>query len=117
MSVIDKHMYEELKKWHDGERPKNQYMIYVNSRDRALANATIRKLMYEIDEEDICGEEYISFFSAKNFYSNMREYYSHVAELYLQNPAEDDPVTDIIKNIPPTCGWITLIVEDIETAL
>ena len=114
MPVIDKHMYEELKKWYDGERPKNQYMLYVNSHDRALTNATIRKLMYEIEDEDEYGEEYVSLYSARSFYSNMREYYSHIAKLYLQKPADDDPITDIIGNIPPTCGWITLIVEDIE---
>ena len=114
MSVIDKHMYEELKKWYDRERPKNQYMLYVNSRDRALTNATIRKLMYEIKKKDIYGEEYISFYSAKSFYNNMREYYSHIAKLYFQNPADDDPIKEIIGSIPSTCGWITLIVEDIE---
>lgn len=114
MSVIDKSMYEELKKWYDRERPKNQYMLYVNSRDRALTNATIRKLMYEIKKKDIYGEEYISFYSAKSFYNNMREYYSHIAKLYFQNPADDDPIKEIIGSIPSTCGWITLIVEDIE---
>jgi len=114
MAVIDKHMYGELKKWCDRERPKNQFMMYVNSNDRALTDATIRKLMYEIDAEDIHCEGYISFFSAKSFYSNMREYYSHIAELYFQNPADDDSIIDIIKSISPTCGWITLIVEDIE---
>lgn len=51
MSVIDKHMYERLKKWCDGERPKNQFMMYVNSSDRALTDATIKKLMYEIEEQ------------------------------------------------------------------
>ena len=43
MSVIDKHMYERLKKWCDGKRPKNQFMMYVNSGDRALTDATIKK--------------------------------------------------------------------------
>ena len=115
MSVIDKTMYEYLKNWCDFNRPENQHMMYVNSHDRALTNATIRKLMFEIKEEDIHGEVYIAFYSAENFYGNMREYYTHIARLYLQEPAEDEPIVDIIENIPPTCGWIILIVEDIET--
>ena len=48
MSVIDKHMYEKLKAWWDGSRPQNQYMLYVNAHDRALTDATLRKLMFEI---------------------------------------------------------------------
>ena len=115
MSVIDKHMYEKLKNWCDGERPKNQFMMYVNSSDRALTDATIKKLMYEIEEEDIDGEEYVSFYSAKNFYHNMRKYYSHVSELYMKKPSENDPIEDIIESMPPTGGWITLIIEDVET--
>lgn len=114
MSVIDKHMYERLKKWCDGERPKNQFMMYVNSSDRALTDATIKKLMYEIEEEDIHGEEFVSLYSAKKFYNNMRKYYSHIAELYMQKPADDEPLEEMIKRFPSTCGWITLIVEDID---
>ena len=45
MSIIDKKMYEKLKGWSDRERPKNQYMMYVNSRDRVLTDMTARKLM------------------------------------------------------------------------
>lgn len=114
MSVIDKHMYERLKKWCDGERPKNQFMMYVNSSDRALTDATIKKLMYEIEEKDIHGEEFVSLYSAKNFYDNVRKYYSHIAELYMQKPADDEPLEEIIKRFPSTCGWITLIIEDVD---
>ena len=45
MSVIDKNMYEKLKGWSNRERPKKQYMMYVNSRDRVLTDMTVRKLM------------------------------------------------------------------------
>ena len=114
MSVIDKTMYETIKNWWDGNGPKNQFVMYVNSHDRALTSATIRKMMYEIFEEDIHGEEYIVFYSAENFYRNMRGYYTEIAELYRHNPGKDDPIIDIIKELPSTCGWLTLIVEDME---
>ena len=32
----------------------------------------------------------------------------------MRNPSEEYSLEDIIKNFPPTCGWIVLIVEDIE---
>ena|GEM_PF-2547569 len=114
MPVIDKKLYEVFKKWCDGERPKNQFMMYVNTNDRKLTNATIRKLMFEIYKEDVEGEEYVAFYSAENFYRNMHDYYSHVGEMYFKKPGAADPIEDIIKDIPPTCGWITLIVEDME---
>lgn len=117
MPVIDKKMYEKLKSWCDWEeekRPCNQQIMYVNSHDRELTNATIRKMMFEMRKEDIHGELYMAFFSAKNFYRNMRDYYSHIADLYRRSPSEDDSIVDIIKTYPPTCGWIVLIVEDIE---
>ena len=118
MAVIDKNMYEKLKKWCDyGKevRPKNQFVMYVNSHDRALTDATIRKLMFEMKEEDLHGELYMSLYSAVNFYNNMRDYYAHIAELYMRKPDEEDLLLDIINAYPPTCGWIVLIVEDIET--
>lgn len=118
MAVIDKNMYEKLKKWCDLDReiqPENQQILYVNSRDRALTGATIRKLMYEVDKEDHYGELYFSFYSAESFYHNMREYYSEIAKLYFRHPKEDDPLVDIIESMPATGGWITLIVEDMET--
>ena len=114
MSVIDKTMYEELKNWCDRNRPKHQFMLYVNSHDHSLTSATIRKLMFEIDKEDIHGEEYVAFYSAESFYRNMREYYSHIGDLYRRKHSEDDTLEKIIADLPSTCGWITLIVEDME---
>ena len=114
MSVIDKNMYEKLKGWSDRERPKNQFMMYVNSRDRALTDMTARKLMCQLEEEDKMGELYISLYSAKTFYRKMRDYFSHISELYMHEPKEDDPLESIIDVYPPTCGWIKLIVEDVE---
>lgn len=32
----------------------------------------------------------------------------------MQKPADDEPLEEMIKRIPSTCGWITLIVEDID---
>lgn len=114
MSVIDKNMYENLKNWCDRKRPENQFLMYVNMNDRELTNATIRKLMFEEDKQDVEGELYIAFYSAENFYRNMRDYFSHVGGMYFREPGEDDPIEDIIKDLPPTCGWITLIVEDMD---
>ena len=114
MSVIDKNMYENLKNWCDRKRPENQFLMYVNMHDRELTNATIRKLMFEEDKQDVEGELYIAFYSAENFYRNMRDYFSHVGGMYFREPGEDDPIEDIIKDLPPTCGWITLIVEDMD---
>lgn len=113
MPTIDKVMLEKLKAWWKGDRPENQYMLYVNSRDRMLTNATIRRLMFELDEE-ATDDGYVAFYSAKNFNRNMREYYSHIAELYLQKTTDDESIEDIIERYPHTCGWITLIVENIE---
>ena len=117
MSVIDKNMYEILKNWCDWNRdvrPENQQIIYVNSQDKAVTKATIRKLMFDKRIADFGWELYISFYSAKNFYNNMRDYYTHVAELYFRKPSSDCHIVDIIKDLPSTCGWIILIVEDIE---
>ena len=117
MSVIDKDMYEKLKSWCDweeGKRPCNQQIMYVNSHNRELTNATIRKMMFEMRKEDIHDELYMVFLSAESFYRNMRDYYSYIADLYRRCPSEDDSIVDIIKTFPPTCGWIMLIVEDIE---
>ena len=44
----------------------------------------------------------------------MRKYYSHIAKLYMQKPVDDEPLEEIIKRFPSTCGWITLIIEDID---
>ena len=114
MPVIDKSMYENLKNWCDKNRPEHQYMMYVNSCDRGLTDATVRKLMSDIEEEDIDCEEFISYYSAKSFFNNMREYFSHVAKLYLQKPDDDASINDIIKSVPSTCGWITLIIAGVE---
>ena len=117
MPIIDKNMYDKLKKWWDYDksvRPKNQFIMYINSHDRTLTNATIRKVMFKKWKEDIHGEDYVTFFSAENFYKNMRKYYTHVSELYVKNPGKKDSLEDIISDIPATCGWITLIVEDLE---
>ncbi len=86
----------------------------MNSRDRQLTNAAVRKLMYGNYKEDVYGEEYVRFFSAKNFYKNMRDYYARVAEMYMRNPGEEDSIEEIIESMPPTGGWLTLIVEDLE---
>ena len=117
MAVIDKNMYEKLKKWCDFDktiRPKNQKVMYVNSRDSALTSTTIRKLMFEMHQEDVHGELYMSYYSAQNFYRNMRDYYAGIAELYRIYPQENDTTVDIIKRLPPTCGWIVLVVKDID---
>ena len=117
MSFIDKNMYENLKGWCDwteGKRLKNEYVMYVNSHDRELTNATIRKMMFEMRREDIHGETLMAFYSAENFYRNMREYYTHIADLYMHKPTEDDDLLTIIRNYPPTCGWIVLIIEGVE---
>ncbi len=118
MPIIDKKMYEKLKAWCDYDkeiRPKYQQIMYVNSHDRTLTNATIRKMMFEMRKEDIHGELFISFYSAENFYRNLREYYSEISNLYMHNPGEDDQLLDIIDGMPPTCGWIVLIIEGLES--
>ncbi len=115
MPVIDKALFEKLKSWWDGNRPKNQQIIYVNRHDRILTDATIRRLMFEIKGKDFMAEEYISLYSAENFYKNMREYASDVAKLCLKEPAADDSAMDIIKSILSPCGWITLIIENMES--
>lgn len=115
MAFIDKTMYEKLKKWCDFSkeiRPNNQGIMYVNCHDRALTNATIRKLMFELKKEDF--ELYVSLYSAKNFYHNMRDYYLHIADLYQCELNADALLSDIIEDIPSTCGWIVLIVQDTE---
>ena len=117
MSVIDKNMYEKLKNWCNWNRdirPENQQIMYVNSQDRALTKATIRKLMFDKRVADFGWELYISFYSAKNFYNNMRDYYTHVAELYFRKPSRNCHLVGMIKDLPSTCGWIILIVEDVE---
>ena len=117
MADIDKNMYEKLKKWCawcEDERPHDRNIMYVNSWNRELTGATIRKLMFEMWQDDVEGELYISLYSARNFCRNMKGYYSEISELYMQNPDEDASMVDIIEDYPPTCGWLVLIVEDIE---
>jgi len=114
MTVIDKAMYETLNNWWHADRLKNQNMIYINSCDRALTKKTIRRLMFDIEKEDVHGEEYISFYTAWSFCSDMRRFYSRVAELYCEKTAADDSLSDILKKIPDDCCWITLIIEDVE---
>lgn len=118
MSVIDKNMFDSLKIWCDRYEemmPKCPNIMYVNSRDRSLTSATIRKLMYEVDKSDEWGEVKISLYSAESFYRNMRGYYSLIASLYGCDIKEDDSLMDVIRMIDSTCGWIVLIVEDLET--
>lgn len=118
MPVIDKKMFETIKKWwdcSDESIPVNQRIMYINSNNRSVTKSTIRKIMYEIVEEEPYGELYVTTFSAKNFYDNMRDYYMHVAELYFRDVNDDMAITDIIKKYPSTCGWIVLIVEDVES--
>ena len=118
MSIIDKNMYEKLKFWCDRKKgcgiPRPQRIMYVNSHDRALTKSTIRKMMYETFKEDKEGEVYTAVFSAKSFHRKMRDYFTHISELYRHNPGENDPLLDIIDDLPPTCGWIILIVEDMD---
>lgn len=118
MSVIDKNVFEHLKAWCDRYEemmPKYPNIMYVNSRDRSLTSATIRKLMYEVDKDDEWGEMIISLYSAEGFYRNMHDYYSLIASLYGCIIKEDDPLEDILQKISASCGWIVLIVEDLET--
>lgn len=118
MSVIDKNMFDSLKVWcnrYEEMMPKYPNIMYVNSRDRSLTTATIRKLMYEVDKSDEWGEVKISLYSAERFYRNMRDYYSLIASLYGCDIKEDDSLMDVIRMIDSTCGWIVLIVEDVET--
>ena len=116
MPVIDKRMYKELKKWWYCTGPYGKDLIYVNSNDRVLTDSTIRKMMYEIDKEDKYGDLFISLYSAENFYYNMRDYFTHVAELKcLEKPTDDQPIEDIIESIQTPCGWIILIIEDIDS--
>ena len=118
MSVIDKNMFDSLKAWcdrYEDMMPKYPNIMYVNSRNRSLTNATIRKLMFEVEKEDEWGEMKISFYSAESFYRNMRDYYSLIASLYGCDIKEDDSLMDVIRMIDSTCGWIVLIVEDVET--
>lgn len=44
----------------------------------------------------------------------MRDNYSHIADLYMNIPADDASLVDIINDYPPTCGWLSLIIEDVE---
>lgn len=118
MSVIDKNMLDSLKVWcdrYEDMMPKYPNIMYVNSRDHSLTSATLRKLMYEVDKDDEWGEMKISFYSAESFYQNMRDYYSLIASLYGCDIKEDDSLMDVIRMIDSTCGWIVLIVEDVET--
>ena len=118
MSVIDKNMFDSLKVWCDRYEemmPKYPNIVYVNSRDRSLTSATIRKLMYEVDKDDEWGEVKISLYSAERFYRNMRDYYSLIASLYGCDIKEDELLVDVIRMISSSCGWIVLIIEDLET--
>lgn len=117
--TIDKNMYEELMGWRENSSDSKYYdkdnqIMYVNSNNRALTNATIKKIMFEMDEDDPHGELYTSFYSSGNFYNHMREFYTKIATLYFHTPGENDNLSDIISHISPTCYWITLIIKNME---
>ena len=114
MLVIDKSMYAALKNWRDKNKHANRFMMYVNSCDRSLTDATVRKLMFDIQEQDLPGEQHVSYYSARAFRVHMRQYYSHIAKLYGKDPKGAASVTEIAKRIPAACGWITLIIGDAE---
>ena len=76
--------------WNRPSPIPEKYLLYVNIHNRELTNATIRKLMFELNKEDPHGELYSAFYTAKNIYRNMRNYYSNIGELYLNEPKEDD---------------------------
>ena len=117
MKSIDKNLYIQLKKWCTSDkniRPENQQILYVNSHDHALTDATVRKLMFEIEQENVYGEEYISYYSAPSFYRNMRDYFYGISRSYMKEPDDNDGLMDIIEDLPPSCGWITLIIRDID---
>ena len=99
MTVIDKTMYEILNNWWHEDSSKNQNMIYINSCDRTLTKRTIRRLMFDIEKEDVHGEEYISFYTAGSFFRDMRRFYSHVAELYLEKTSDDDSLSDMSSSV------------------
>ena len=111
---FDKSMLDKLRSWCDRNRPNNQYIIYVNSNDRKLTNTTIRKLLTDITNDRMHWDDYIAFYSAENFYQNMRYYFFEIDELYFHHPNEDSLLKDVINDIPSDCGWITLIVNDID---
>ena len=117
MSVIDKSIYEKLKNWcdyKDDYRSADEHVIYVNSNNRLLTKSTIRKVMCDFTEEDVHGEMYIKFYSAKSFYNNMHAYYEDIAECYRCKLSGEETIEEMIEGIPPTCGWLILIIEDME---
>lgn len=117
MSIVDKDMYIYLKNWcnrYGDIRPKHQNILYVNSHERKLTNATIKKMMFDIIDQEMPGEVYLAHYSAKNFHRNMRNYYSDIGELYQHEVDEKSDLYSIIDSLPPTCGWIVLIIEDVE---
>ena len=114
MATIDTEMYADLKKWCDWDRPQNQFIKFMYSKNKMLTNATIRKVMFEIDKGDKYGEKYVALYSAKNFIRNMRTYFTDIAKLYRRTPDDDASLEEILERIPATCTWITLIIKDLE---
>jgi len=114
MSVVDKKMYETLKEWWENGSEK-QHLYYINSRDRESTRATIRRFIFEIEDRDVLGDLYNEFFPANYFCKHMREFYLKIAKLYLDKPTDDDSISDIIKGYSSYSGWITLVVEDIDS--
>ncbi|MCR4717783.1 MAG: hypothetical protein K5656_11455 [Lachnospiraceae bacterium] len=114
MFQFDKNMYNAMKEWIDNRRDYKADIMYINSHDRALTDLTVRKYMYNLYEEDEMGELYISLYSAKNFNQNMRDYFFEIDRLYMHKPDENAPLMEVIEDIPGTCGWIVLVVEDCE---
>ncbi len=116
MPIIDRNMYDELKKWCDKADDSIQgNILYVHRRNNTITKATIRKLIFELHEEDKSGELSISLYNAKYFARNMRDYYSHIAELCFHKHTEDETSKDNIKRLSPPYTWVYLLVEDFET--
>ena len=118
MPVIDKNMYKKLSEWcwDEESRPEDQRILYVNSNNRDLTDDTIRKVLAEIEIgcQDSFNDIHTDLFSSENFYRNMREYYSHIANLYGNKTSEEDSLFDIIGKIPLVYGDVILVVKDIE---
>ena len=99
--VKDKSLYEEIDRIYSKENSRKfygypvHYKIQAGSREAGMA---IINLMVQMLHSQ----------------GRMRKYYIGISKLYFRSPMKDAPLLKIIEDIPPTCGWITLIVGDIE---